>query len=64
MRDGVDHARLDRLCLIDEHLYDAYRRAQRTCETREQHSIADQIREMQRERSALLENLLSVSEHR
>jgi len=64
MRDGFDTARFDRLVLIDEHLYDAYRRSQRTTEVSEQESIEAQIREMQRERSALLEDLLSASVQR
>jgi hypothetical protein len=60
MPETFDIARFDRLSLLDEHLYDAYRRSQRTTEQEEQQTIAAQIRDMQRERTSLLEDLLSA----
>lgn len=61
MRHDFDTSRLDRVSLLDEHLYDAYRRAQRSTEMEEQVRIESEIRMMQRERTALLEDILSVS---
>lgn len=59
MRHGSEIPSLDRLGLIDEQLYEAYRRAQRTPHEAEQRTIADEILEMQRQRTALLSDLLS-----
>jgi hypothetical protein len=60
MQDQSARARLDSLGLIDEQLYAAYRRAQRSTRDDEQKDIADEIRSMERARSALLKDLLSA----
>lgn len=60
MQDQSARARLDSLGLIDEQLYAAYRRAQRSTRDDEQKDIADEIRSIERARTALLKDLLSA----
>ncbi len=63
MQHGSARARLESLGLIDEQLYAAYRRAQRTTREDEQKDIAAEIQAIQQQRSALLNGLLSASPH-
>lgn len=60
MQDGSVHGRLDSLGLIDEQIYAAHRRAQRSTREDEQNDIAAEIRTMERQRTALLKDLLST----
>lgn len=53
------HLNLDRVRLLDEHLYQAYQQAQRSPMDQEQTGLRSRIRKMQRERATLLSGLLA-----